>query len=87
MMGLLSVCIGVGTPLGALEIGAVASAVSIQLAISLNAVAGILLLVPAVAFSPLLWKPLTQAEPEIAPEPGLGPETAPQPIGGDAQLP
>jgi MFS family permease len=62
MMGLLSVCIGAGTPLGALEMGAVASAVSIQWAISLNAFAGLILLLPAIAISPLLWKPLTQAE-------------------------
>ncbi len=62
MMGLLSVCIGVGTPLGVLEMGAVASAVSVQWAISLNAFAGLVLLLPAMALSPLLWKPLAQAE-------------------------
>ena len=62
MMGLLSVCIGAGTPLGAVEMGAVASAVSIQWAISLNAFAGLILLLPAIAISPLLWKPLSQAE-------------------------
>ena len=62
MMGLLSVCIGAGTPLGVVEMGAVASAVSIQWAISLNAFAGLILLLPAIAISPLLWKPLSQAE-------------------------
>ena len=62
MMGLLSVCIGAGTPLGVVEMGAVASAVSIQWAISLNAFAGLILLLPAIAISPLLWKPLGQAE-------------------------
>ena len=62
MMGLLSVCIGAGTPLGAVEMGAVASAVSIQWAISLNAFAGLILLLPAIAISPLLGKPLSQAE-------------------------
>jgi len=40
----------------------VASAVSIQWAISLNAFAGLILLLPAIAISPLLWKPLTQGE-------------------------
>ena len=68
MMGLLSVCIGVGTPLGAVEMGAVASAVSIQWAISLNAFAGLILLLPAIAISPLLWKPLPQSESHAASE-------------------
>ena len=63
MMGLLSVCIGAGTPLGAFEMGLVASAISIQWAIALNAVAGLVLLVPAIIFTPLAWKPLPQAEP------------------------
>lgn len=62
MMGLLSVCIGAGTPLGAFEMGLVASAVSIQWAISLNALAGLILMVPAILFTPLPWKPLVQVE-------------------------
>lgn len=62
MMGLLSVCIGAGTPLGAFEMGLMASAVSIQLAIALNAFAGLILLVPAIIFTPLSWKPLPQVE-------------------------
>ena len=61
-MGLLSVCIGAGTPLGAFEMGLVASAVSIQWAISLNALAGLILMVPAILFTPLPWKPLVQVE-------------------------
>ena len=76
MMGLLSVCIGVGTPLGALEMGAVAVAVSIQWAIALNALAGMVLLLPAVALTPLLWKPLNQVEPDLAPGQGQAPEPA-----------
>ena len=78
MMGLLSVCIGAGTPLGALEMGAVAAAVSIQWAIALNAFAGLLLLLPAIALTPLPWKPLSQveSEPAPAPEPGASPEPA-----------
>lgn len=67
MMGLLSVCIGAGTPLGVAEMGAVAGAISIQAAISLNALAGLLLLLPAMALSPLLWKPLVQVEPDSTP--------------------
>ena len=80
MMGLLSVCIGAGTPLGALEMGAVAAAVSIQAAIALNAFAGLLLLVPAIALTPLPWKPLHQVESE----PALDSETAPEPAAGEA---
>ena len=80
MMGLLSVCIGAGTPLGALEMGAVAAAVSIQWAIALNAFAGLLLLLPAIAFTPLSWKPLSQAESEPAPES----DAAPEPAAGEA---
>ena len=66
MMGLLSVCIGVGTPLGTLEIGAVAAAFSTQWALSVNAFAGILLLIPAMLFSPLVWRPSTGTVPEPA---------------------
>ena len=77
MMGLLSVCIGAGTPLGVVEMGAVASAVSIQWAISLNALAGLVLLLPAIVISPLLWKPLIQAESESELEPDSGPATEP----------
>jgi MFS family permease len=62
MMGLLSFCIGVGTPLGAFEMGLMASAVSIQWAIALNAFAGLVLLFPAIIFTPLAWKPLAQVE-------------------------
>jgi len=62
MMGLLSLCIGVGTPLGAFEMGLMASAVSIQWAIALNAFAGLVLLFPAIIFTPLTWKPLAQVE-------------------------
>jgi len=82
MMGLLSVCIGAGTPLGALEMGAVASAVSIQWAISLNAFAGLVLLLPAMAISPLLWKPLVQAESDLESE--QEPDSAPETARGEA---
>ena len=82
MMGLLSVCIGAGTPLGAVEMGAIASAVSIQWAISLNALAGLVLLLPAIAISPLLWKPLSQAESESEVGSDSGP--ASEPARGEA---
>ena len=82
MMGLLSVCIGVGTPLGAVEMGAIASAVSIQWAISMNTLAGLVLLLPAIAISPLLWKPLSQAESESEVGSDSGP--ASEPARGEA---
>ena len=53
MVGLMSVCIGLGTPLGALEIGIMATLFSTSWAISVNAFAGLLLLLPALAFTPL----------------------------------
>ena len=59
MLGLLSVFVGIGTPIGALEIGAVAAAFALQPAISLNALAGLVLLLPVIAFTPLIWRPLT----------------------------
>jgi MFS family permease len=59
MMGLLSVCIGAATPLGTLEIGLIAATFTIPQAITLNALAGLLLLWPAVAWTPLVWHPLT----------------------------
>jgi len=56
MMGVLSEFIGVGNILGPLEIGAVASAVSIQWAISANALIGLVLVVPVLAFASLVRK-------------------------------
>jgi MFS family permease len=66
MMGLLSVCIGVGTPLGTLEIGAMATLFSTQWALSVNAFAGFILLIPAIFFTPLVWRPSTGTVPEPA---------------------
>ena len=53
MVGLMSVCIGIGTPLGGLEIGIVASLFSTAWAISVNAAVGLLLLLPALLLTPL----------------------------------
>jgi MFS family permease len=59
MMGLLSVCIGAGTPLGTLEIGALAT-LSTKWSISGNALLGLLLLLPVLGLGPLVRRPLTQ---------------------------
>lgn len=57
MMGLLSVFIGAGTPLGTLEMGAIA-AISTQWAISGNALAGLALVLPVMFVSPLATRPV-----------------------------
>ena len=63
MMGLLSVCIGLGHPVGGLIVGTMAGAFTVPLAISVNAAAGLGLLLPAMAVTPLLWRPLTPQTP------------------------
>ena len=60
MMGLLSVCIGASTPLGTLEIGVLAMTFTVQHAIAVNALVGLLLLVPAVVLTPLVWQRISQ---------------------------
>lgn len=65
MMGLLGFCIGVGTPLGTAEIGAVAAAFGTQWAISVNVFAGLLLLLLSLVLTPLAWRPLTQPPPVV----------------------
>ena len=59
MMGLLSVCIGASTPIGTLAMGFMATTATIQAAIALSAVGGLLLCVPAIVWTPLLWQRLT----------------------------
>ncbi len=66
MMGLLSFCIGIANLLGALEISYVVSALALQNTISLHALAGLTLLIPAMVFTPLIWQPLAQPEPSPA---------------------
>ncbi len=66
MMGLLSVCIGAATPLGTLEIGVLAAAFTVQHAIAVNALVGLLLLAPAVALTPLVWQRVHQPSLMIA---------------------
>ena len=56
MMGVLSEFIGLGTILGPLEIGVFAAAVGIQWAVSVNALAGLLLVAPVLGLSSLVGK-------------------------------
>ena len=55
MMGLLSVCIGLSTPLGTLGMGMLAAALSVPAAITANALLGLFLLWPSIVLSPL-WR-------------------------------
>ena len=66
MMGLLSFCIGVANLLGALELSFVVSVLSLQQTISSHALIGLMLLLPAMVFTPLIWQPLTLPEPSPA---------------------
>ena len=66
MVGLMSFCIGVGTPLGGLEMGLLASQVSPQWAILINALAGLVLLLPALVLTPLVRSPTTEQRTPIA---------------------
>ncbi len=58
MMGLVSVCIGVSTPLGTLAMGLMATTYTIPYAIALSALGGLILLLPAALLTPLLWQRL-----------------------------
>ena len=59
MVGLMSVCISAGSLLGTLEIGALAVVFGTQMSISANAILGLVLMAPALLFTPLLWRPTT----------------------------
>ncbi len=61
MVGLMSVCIGIGTPLGALAIGLMAESFGTPLAITVNALIGLGLLLPSLIFTPLAWGQTRQA--------------------------
>ena len=66
MIGLMSLCIGVGTPIGATEIGALALTLGISWAVSVNNLAALLLILPALALTPLVWRPSREPPPEVA---------------------
>ena len=55
MVGLMSVCIGIGTPLGGLAIGIMAEVFGTPWAITVNATIGLVLLLPSLMFTPLAW--------------------------------
>jgi MFS family permease len=64
MVGLMSVCIGIGTPLGGLAIGIMAENFGTPWAITVNALFGLGLLLPSLIFTPLAWGQTRQARAE-----------------------
>ena len=59
-IGMMSLCIGIA-PLGALQMGVVATVLNAQWAIGISAAAGLLLLIPIIFFTPLVWRPTAEA--------------------------
>ena len=57
-MGSQGLVNGLGHLLGGSEIGALASAFGISLAIGLNAGVGLLLILPVIVLTPLVWRPV-----------------------------
>ena len=49
---------GLGHLIGGVEIGVIAQAFGISLAIGINAVAGLLLMLPVAMLTPLVWRPV-----------------------------
>ena len=60
MMGLVSICIGVALPLGALYIAIAATVFSTQWTFSVNAAVGLVLFLPALVLTPLVLEPSRQ---------------------------
>ena len=54
MVGLMSFCIGVGTPIGGLEMGLLAAAAGSQWAISINGIVGLVLIIPGIILTPVI---------------------------------
>ena len=59
-MGMVGLCIGIG-PIGALQVGGLATALDAQWAIGISAVIGLLLLIPIMLFTPLMRRPIAPA--------------------------
>ena len=68
MVGLQSLCIGIGTPPGVLLMGWLGDVIGIQTSVTLNAVACIAISLPALFVTPLVTRP-SQPPPETNPRP------------------
>ena len=66
VMGSQGLVNGTGHLLGGTEIGAVAEAFGISIAIGLNAGFGLLMFIPVVLFTPLVWQQLTVPSPRVS---------------------
>ena len=73
-LGVLGLCIGVG-PLGTLTMGALANYWNTQAAIGIGAATGLLLLLPIIFLSPLMWRPIPLGT-DVADRPGESAATA-----------
>ncbi len=69
IMGSQSLVNGLGHLVGGVEIGAIAQAFTISLAIGVNAGIGILLMLPVVLLTPLVWRPVEPHQRRPEPEP------------------
>ncbi|MFB3097274.1 MAG: MFS transporter [Dehalococcoidia bacterium] len=82
IVGVNSLTNGTGQVAGPLEIGWIADAVSITFAIGLNAGVAMLLILPVVILTPLVWRPLdTVLEQPTHPEPASAPSVTSNPSG------
>ena len=83
IMGSQSLVNGLGHLVGGVEIGAIAQAFTISLAIGVNAGIGILLMLPVVLLTPLVWRPVEPHQRRPEPEPAV--ITPAQPPEADEQ--
>ena len=68
IMGSQSLVNGLGHLIGGVEIGAIAQAFTISLAIGINAGIGLLLMLPVVLLTPLVWRPVEPHQRRVDPE-------------------
>ena len=66
MVGLQSLCIGIGTPPGVLFMGWLGDAIGIQLSVTLNALLCIAISLPALSVTPLISRPSDPPPPTVA---------------------
>ncbi len=79
IMGSQGLVNGLGHLIGGSEIGAVASAFGISIAIGLNAGVGLLLILPVILLTPLVWRPVETFSDKNQPKDAV-PFPAPDPI-------
>ena len=80
-VGALGTVNGLGHLVGGSEIGALASAFDIGLAIGLNAGAGLLCMLPVIILTPLVWRPVVSRPEEAADREATSPPKTPPNAG------